>query len=59
MLVPVACVVSNMNMIFIDVISGVKFGLEIFFRGDIEDDESGVQLDLGIIRFTFIRKHVE
>lgn len=48
-----------MNMIFIDVISGVKFGLEIFFRGDIEDDESGVQLDLGIIRFTFIRKHVE
>ena len=45
--------------IYIDFISGLKIGLEIFFRGDIEDDESGVQIDLGIIRFTFIKKHLD
>lgn len=47
---------SNMFEIYIDFISGLKFGVELFFKGDLEDeDEHGIQFDLGIIRITFVK----
>jgi hypothetical protein len=48
-----------MNIILLDVITGMCLGIE-FFTGDEldEEDQFAMQIDLLILRITFIRKRV-
>lgn len=46
-----------MNVILLDFISGMSFGIEFFLGEDLdEEDVFAFQIDLLILRFTFIRK---
>jgi hypothetical protein len=46
-----------MNLVFIDFITGVCLGLEIFTGDDAEpDDVFAVCIDLLIVRITYVRK---
>ena len=48
-----------MNLILLDFISGMCIGIELFIGDDLEEDDVfAVQIDLLILRITFIRKRV-
>ena len=48
-----------MNVILLDIISGMSIGLEFFLDDDLdEEDVFAFQIDLLILRITFIRKRV-
>ena len=48
-----------MNVILLDFISGMSIGLEFFLDDDLEEDDVfAFQIDLLILRITFIRKRV-
>ena len=48
-----------MNVILLDFISGMSIGIEFFTGDDLEEeDQFAMQLDLLILRITFVRKRV-
>lgn len=52
-----AYAVSDMNLILLDFISGMSIGIEFFTGEDLDpEDVFAMQVDLLIIRITFVRK---
>jgi len=48
-----------MNVILLDFISGMCLGIELFTGDDLEEDDVfAMQIDLLILRITYIRKRV-
>jgi len=48
-----------MNIILLDFISGMSIGIELFTGDDLEEDDVfAFQIDLLILRITYIRKRV-
>ena len=46
------------NRFFVDFIPGLVFGIEIFIGEDLADDDTfAMNINLGIVRLTFIRSH--
>jgi hypothetical protein len=48
-----------MNLILLDFISGMSLGIELFIGDDLEEDDVfAMQIDMLIIRITYVRKRV-